>query len=93
MDNEQHDPAGKQSAPDSEPANPGINGKAERPDPDVTDPATLPTDTEEVGLPLEDSRFSGEHTISTHHAEPTDVTGTSNDNYIEGEYIDVGGGD
>ncbi|MEO5928336.1 MAG: hypothetical protein ABIR47_00245 [Candidatus Kapaibacterium sp.] len=93
MDNEQHDPAKQQDAPDSKPANPGINNKAERPDPDVTDPATLPTDAEEVELPVKDSRFSGEHAISPDHAEPTDVTGTSNDNYIEGEYIDVGGGD
>jgi hypothetical protein len=74
------------------PANPGINGKADPPDPDRTDPATLPTNADELDDPVSETRF-GEHNIGPDHAEPTDVTGTTNDNSIDREYIDVGGGD
>jgi hypothetical protein len=75
------------------PENPGIDGKAELPDPDITDPAELPTNAEELEQPAEKSNFRGEHKISRDHAEPTNVTETTNDNAIEGKYIDVGGGD
>jgi hypothetical protein len=75
------------------PSNPGIGDKAELPDPNQTDPAMLPTVAEEIDESMQDTRFGGEHSISPDHAEPTDVTKTTNDNYIEGEYIDVGGGD
>src|SRR3954468_9304548 len=75
------------------PANPEIDGKAELPDADRTDPAELSTIAEEMEESLEESRFGGEHAISPDHAEPTDVTKTTNDNYIDGQYIDVGGGD
>jgi hypothetical protein len=67
--------------------------KAKAPDADRTRPGTVPSPIEEATKPLEESTFTSEHDISRDHAEPTDVTGTTNDNAIEGEYIDVGGGD
>jgi hypothetical protein len=67
--------------------------KATPPDADRTLPGTLPSSIEEATKPLEESTFTSEHDISRNHAEPTAVTGTTNDNAIEGEYIDVGGGD
>ena len=67
--------------------------KATPPDADRTRPGTLSSSIEEAGKPLEESTFTSEHDISRDHAEPTKVTGTTNDNAIEGEYIDVGGGD
>ena len=75
------------------PANPEAQTKSSPPDPDTTDPATLPSVTEEAELPVQQSQFGGEHKISSDHSEPVHVTKTSNDNYIEGKYIDVGGGD
>lgn len=75
------------------PKNPGSTEKAQRPDPNLTDPSTLPTTADEAGTPLNETKFGDEHSINADHAEPVKVTGTSNDNYIEGEYIDVGGGD
>jgi hypothetical protein len=76
------------------PANPtDIPDKSQQPDPDRTIPGTLPSVIEEITEPLPESTFSGEHDISRDHSEPTGVTGTTNDNAIDGEYIDVGGGD
>jgi len=74
------------------PANPDMDGKGNLPDPDRTDPSTLPRLSEEIDKPVDETNL-GEHRISGDHAEPTDVTRTSNDNYIEGKYIDIGGGD
>jgi hypothetical protein len=74
------------------PANPSIvPEKAEAPDADRTDSATLPDEAEEASTPIDESTTASEHTIGRDHAEPTDVTGTTNDDYIDGEYIDVGG--
>jgi hypothetical protein len=67
--------------------------RAQPPDPDQTNPATLSAPQDEIELPLEDGRFTSEHSIGPDHAEPTTETGMTNDNYIDGEYIDVGGGD
>jgi|GEM_PF-2571686 len=75
------------------PENPMSQERSAPPDPDQTDPASLPSATEELELPVQESEFRGEHKISPDHAEPVKVTETSNDNYIEGRYIDVGGGD
>lgn len=75
------------------PANPESQANSAPPDPDTTDPSTLPTRMEEAELPVQESQFASEHKISSDHAEPTNITKTSNDNYIEGKYIDVGGGD
>lgn len=93
QDPRQEDPRVEQSEDIERPENPGINGKADLPDPDLTDPSTLPSMADEIDDPVADTRFGGEHAISPDHAEPTDVTKTTNDNYIEGKYIDVGGGD
>ena len=38
------------------PANPGVGDKAGLPDPDVTDPSTLPTMAEEIDEPVEETR-------------------------------------
>jgi hypothetical protein len=91
--NRQHD---NDSAPDE--AAPPTNQidtseKATPPDADRTRPGTVPSSIEEATQPMEESTFASEHSISRDHAEPTKVTGTTNDNAIEGEYIDVGGGD
>ncbi len=67
--------------------------KGQRPDPDVTDPSTLPTTEEEARTSISEKGFSTEHSINRDHAEPTELTHTSNDNYVESKYIDVGGGD
>jgi hypothetical protein len=76
------------------PANPiDIPEKAGEPDADRTVEGTVPSAAEEAAEPLEESTFTSEHDISRDHAEPTDVTGTTGDNAIDGEYIDVGGGD
>ena len=76
------------------PANPiDVPEKAALPDADHTQPGTVPSPVDGAREPLEESTFTSEHDISRDHAEPTRVTGTTNDNAIEGEYIDVGGGD
>ena len=76
------------------PANPiDVPEKAEHPDTDRTVPGTVPSSIEEASEPLEESTFTSEHSISRDHSEPTDVTDTTNDNAIDGEYVDVGGGD
>lgn len=80
---------GQQNAPE----NPMSESKSVLPDPDRTDPATMPTAEEEIDTTVQDSEFRGEHKISPEHAEPVRVTETSNDNYMDGKYIDVGGGD
>lgn len=67
--------------------------KGQRPDPDVTDPGTLPTTLEEARTSISEKGFGAEHSINRNHAEPTELTDTSNDNYVESKYIDVGGGD
>jgi hypothetical protein len=82
------------SLEEASPANPiDVPEKATPPDADRTVPGTVPSPIEEAAEPLEESIFTSEHDISRDHAEPTKVTGTTNDNAIEGEYIDVGGGD
>src|SRR5512133_857943 len=77
------------------PANEGIDipAKAQPPDENHTRPGSLPGALEEADGPFEAATFSHEHRISRDHAEPIDVTETTNDNAIEGELIDVGGGD
>ena len=82
-----------ESGENAVPANPGAEEKARVPDPDRTDPVDLPTTGEQIDAPVQETPFAGEHRIGEDHAEPTDVTNASNDNYIDGEYIDVGGGD
>ncbi len=75
------------------PANPQSQERARRPDADRTDPETVPDSFDEADEPLEDARFADEHSISRRHSEPTDVTGTSNDTYLDEPYIDIGDGD
>lgn len=81
--------------PSSLPANSGIDipQKASLPDEDRTRPGKGPTNSE-IALkgPGEESGLQ-EHRTGRDHAEPTDVTGTANDNEIDSEYIDVGGGE
>lgn len=67
--------------------------KKELPDPDHTDPSTLPDPVESANTPVSEKGFNSEHDIGTRHAEPTDVTDTTNDGYTDSRYIDVGGGD
>lgn len=86
-ENDREKPGSQEYAPE----NPMAEQKSATPDPDRTDPATLPITEEEISM--QDAEFRGEHKISPDHAEPVRVTQTSNDNYIEGKYIDVGGGD
>lgn len=75
------------------PENPGADAKAQLPDEDHTDESTLDSDVERASQPSDDARFADEHSISREHSEPTDVTGTSNDAYLDEPYIDIGGGD
>lgn len=76
------------------PANPlDIPEKAEIPDPDETVPDTLPTTAQEAAEPSGKNTLVQEHHTGRAHAEPTNVTDASNDNAIDSEYIDVGGGD
>jgi hypothetical protein len=91
MNNEPSDPAKNLS---SVPANPmDIPRKADLPDADETKPGTLPTTSERAAEATGDDAFVQEHRTGRDHAEPTDVTGASNDNAMDSEYIDVGGGD
>ena len=92
--NVQNEGQDKQKIHSATPANPSdVPQKAEQPDADRTVPGTVPSSIDEAGESLEESTFTSEHDISRDHAEPTDVTDTTNDNAIDGEYIDVGGGD
>lgn len=75
------------------PGNPGADEKAQLPDADRTTTDSAATDAEMTEQPMGEGRFTDEHSISPDHAEPTDMTGTSNDTYTDSEYIDVGGGD
>jgi hypothetical protein len=76
----------------AKPANPSdVPEKANAPDADRTDSRTLPNEADDASTPIDESTTASEHTIGRDHAEPTDVTGTTNDGYIDGEYIDVGG--
>lgn len=93
MTSNEHPNSGTTPDEGSAPANPGAAAKSALPDPDITDPANEEKIDDEIDVPVEQADFSGEHHISSDHAEPTAITGTSNDNYIEGKYIDVGGGD
>ena len=91
------DEAGKGGEQDREslPANEGIDvpGKAAPPDADRTEPGTMPTAHERATEATGDDNLVQEHHTGDDHAEPTDVTGATNDNAIDSEYIDVGGGD
>ena len=77
------------------PANAGIDipGKAKLPDADRTTPGSLPSTTEQASEATGEDKMVQEHRTGRNHSEPTDVTGASNDNAIDSEYIDVGGGD
>ncbi len=75
-----------------EPLNPDSQENAHLPDPDQTAYGTE-SDLDEQQLPLDEKSPAREHSVGPDHAEPTDVTGTSNDDYIDGKLIDVGGGD
>lgn len=77
------------------PANSGIDipAKAALPDDDRTTPGTLPSTTEQAKEATGDDNFVQEHHIGRDHAEPTDVTSATNDNALDSEYIDIGGGD
>lgn len=77
------------------PANTGIDipAKANIPDPDRTKPGTMPTEAEQIDEATGDDKLVQEHKTGRDHSEPTDITGTSNDNVIDSEYIDIGGGD
>jgi len=92
MNNESKKPA---ADPSSLPANPGIDipAKANLPDADRTVPGTMATEKEQAEEATGDDNLVQEHHTGRDHSEPTDVTGTSNDNAIDSEYIDVGGGD
>ena len=91
MNSEQRTPGEESSVP----ANSGLDipGKAGLPDEDRTEPGTLPTTEEQAREGTGEVSNVQEHHTGRDHAEPTDVTGTTNDNAIDGEYIDVGGGD
>lgn len=91
MNTEPTDPRKETS---SIPANPmDIPQKAELPDADETVPGTMPTTTQEAAEATGDDPLVQEHHTGRNHAEPTAVTGATNDNAIDSEYIDVGGGD
>ena len=79
----------------SVPANSGIDipGKAGLPDKDRTTPGSLPTTTEQASEATGEDKLVQEHRTGRNHSEPTDVTGATNDNALDSEYIDVGGGD
>lgn len=75
------------------PENPGSASKSQLPDADRTTTDSTADNAEMTEQPMGEGRFTDEHSISPDHAEPTDITGTSNDTYTDSEYIDVGGGD
>src|SRR5688500_19048312 len=77
------------------PANTGIDipAKAKLPDADRTVPGTMPTPAEQAAEATGDDNLVQEHHTGRDHSEPTDVTETTNDNAIDSEYIDIGGGD
>jgi hypothetical protein len=79
----------------SVPANAGLDipAKANLPDDDRTVPGTMPSLAEEAVEATGEDELVQEHHTGRDHAEPTDVTGTTNDNAIDSEYIDLGGGD
>ena len=81
--------------PSSVPANEGIDipEKALPPDENRTEPGTMPTPEQALKEgPGQDTTVQEHHTAED-HAEPTSVTDATNDNAIDTQYVDVGGGD
>lgn len=76
------------------PENPlDVPEKAGLPDANETEAGTMPTSKQRAEEGTGEDRSVQEHATGRDHAEPTDVTGATNDNAIDSEYIDVGGGD
>ena len=95
MPTDQHKQNQQSKPEDSIPANSGIDipEKALAPDDDRTEPGTMPTVDEQIDEATGDDNLVQEHHTGRDHSEPTDVTDTTNDNAIDSEFIDVGGGD
>jgi hypothetical protein len=85
----------KDPSQSSVPANGGIDipAKAGLPDEDRTDARAMPSMREQANEATGEDNLVQEHHTGRNHAEPTDITGATNDNSIDSEYIDVGGGD